>query len=93
MPGGEANITTCIEDPSDATGPGGATRVCSLESTVLVREANKPSFSDVTQELTSFFSPDDNKRHALFEIENEDWLWQYDNKGLRLAQLRFYFVD
>ena len=29
-------------------------------------------------------------RYALFRDEFEDWHWQYDNRGLRLAQLRFY---
>ena len=30
------------------------------------------------------------ERIALFSGDTEDWFWNYDNKGLRLAQLRFY---
>jgi hypothetical protein len=26
----------------------------------------------------------------LFDDRFEDFLWEYDNRGLRLAQLRFY---
>ena len=29
-------------------------------------------------------------RVALFAGNTKDWFWNYDNSGLRLAQLRFY---
>lgn len=29
-------------------------------------------------------------REHIFADENKDYLWKYDNNGLRLAQLRFY---
>jgi len=29
-------------------------------------------------------------RIALFAGNTQDWFWNYDNNGLRLAQLRFY---
>lgn len=32
-------------------------------------------------------------RIALFAGDTEDWFWNYDNNGLRLAQLRFYYLD
>jgi len=32
-------------------------------------------------------------RIALFAGNTQDWFWNYDNNGLRLAQLRFYYVD
>ena len=32
-------------------------------------------------------------RIALFAGNTEDWFWNYDNNGLRLAQLRFYTID
>ncbi len=32
-------------------------------------------------------------RIALFAGDTEDWFWNYDNNGLRLAQLRFYEVE
>jgi hypothetical protein len=27
---------------------------------------------------------------SLFDLMLQDYFWQYDNKGLRLLQLRFY---
>lgn len=32
-------------------------------------------------------------RIALFAGNTQDWFWNYDNDGLRLAQLRFYEMD
>ncbi len=32
-------------------------------------------------------------RIALFAGNTEDWFWNYNNDGLRLAQIRFYYVD
>ncbi|MFZ8984665.1 MAG: hypothetical protein ACO213_10340 [Steroidobacteraceae bacterium] len=32
-------------------------------------------------------------RIALFAGNTQDWFWNYDNNGLRLAQLRFYTID
>ena len=29
-------------------------------------------------------------RISLFAGDTQDWFWNYDNNGLRLAQLRFY---
>lgn len=29
----------------------------------------------------------------LFSDPNFDYYWQYDNQGLRLAQLRFYQIE
>jgi hypothetical protein len=50
----------------------------------------------VTNELTSLVYYDEVTlkyyRVALFSGNFEDWFWQYDNKGLRLAQLRFYLL-
>jgi len=90
-PGGSAVITTCAYDPDlDET-------VCSTENTVdvLVRGNGKSSFQNVTKELTTVcLDTDDNTvcdtRVDLFSGDLEDWYWDYDNNGLRLAQLRFY---
>jgi hypothetical protein len=32
------------------------------------------------------------ERVALFHDPFADWFWQYDNRGLRLAQIRFYLI-
>ena len=87
-PGGAATITTCATDPT--TGE----EVCSTENAVLVRNKGKQTFTNVTNELTSLVADIDGdgltERVSLFSGGLEDWMWQYANKGLRLAQLRFY---
>jgi len=100
QPGGSAAITTCATDKT--TGE----VVCSTENTVdvLTRKNGQPLFQNVTQELTSLVACVDTNpdpaitdivctRYALFRDEFSDFYWQYDNNGLRLAQLRFYRLD
>jgi hypothetical protein len=78
--------------------------VCSTENTLdvgaLVRKTGKMVFKDVTNELTSLqvcvVDPitlvETCTRYALFDDNFIDFFWQYDNFGLKLAQLRFYPV-
>jgi len=90
-----ATMTTCATVQGELQ--------CSLENTVQTREKGKSSFTDVTNQLTSLvveycWQYDDlgdcidwrTTRVALFAGDTEDWFWNYDNNGLRLAQLRFY---
>lgn len=90
QPGGSATITTCATDPS--TGE----VVCSTENVLLIRSRGKSTFTNVTNELTSLVTDidadGDLDRVALFQGGLEDWFWQYDNRGLRLAQIRFYLL-
>ena len=93
-----AVMTTCATDVS--TGE----LVCSTENTLdvgaLVRKTGKTVFQDVTKELTSLnvCVTDPTTlvvtctRYALFDSAFIDFFWQYDNFGLKLAQLRFYPV-
>ena len=96
QPGGDAIVTTCAYVDDDFE--------CSTENTVFVRNPGRTAFANVTQELTSLvlcYDVDDDPevedidcfRYALFEGDFEDWFWNYDNNGLRLAQLRFYETD
>jgi hypothetical protein len=89
-PNGSATITTCATDKT--TGE----VVCSEENKVLVRNRGKQTFENVTNELTSLVANIDadpqSERVALFHDPFVDWFWQYDNRGLRLAQLRFYLI-
>lgn len=85
-PGGSAEIETCIEDSGLV---GNVNRICSMESAVLVRNSGKNYFTEVTRQLTSFVAANGD-RFPLFDDDFEDWLWEYNNEGLRLAQLRFY---
>jgi len=78
--------------------------VCSTENTLdvgaLVRKTGKMVFKDVTKELTSLVActidpvtqVETCTRFALFDDDFVDFFWQYDNFGLKLAQLRFYSV-
>ena len=55
-------------------------------------------FKDVTNELTSLVActidpitlVETCTRYALFDDAFMDFFWQYDNLGLKLAQLRVY---
>lgn len=88
-PGGSATMTTCAYDGSE--------KICSEENTILIRNKRKSSFSNVTKELTSlvYYNSDSGRyeRVALFQGDLEDWFWQYENKGLKLAQLRLYLIE
>lgn len=91
-PGGSATITTC------ATDTGTNTVVCSTANAVLVRNASKPVVKNVTDALTtltcnSTTCPNLCGSTCTFEIFStgfEDFFWQYDNNGLKNAQVRFY---
>ena len=95
-PGGEADITTCavgagedgvLETADDEV-------VCSTESVLLVRTRGQNKFQNYTKELTTIYADIDDdgnmERVGLFEDMFYDYFWDYDNRGLRLAQLRFY---
>ncbi len=89
-PGGSAVATTCFEDAGGDTW-------CSAESVVLVRGTGKSTFKNVSKELLSLCLDTDGDRicdirTSLFDDDNVDYFWSYDNDGLRLAQLRFYEI-
>lgn len=94
-----AVVTSCYYDSTTAE------TVCSLESTmdVLTRTTGKKPFQDITKELTTVLvcleydplNPTvcvDYDRQGIFEMSDYLYFWDYANKGLRLAQLRFYPV-
>lgn len=89
-PGGSSVTTTCATDPT--TGE----EVCSTEQLVLVRGTGRSSFSDVSRDLLFIYADidgdGDEDRVSLFDDRLTDYFWQYDNNGLKLAQLRFYPV-
>lgn len=91
-PGGAATITTCAYDDTN-------TRVCSTDTTLNVfsrGSGGKSTFQNVTQALTTLYGCFDVSGSTvcetvpLFSGPLTDFLWQYDNNGLRVAQLRFY---
>ena len=92
-PGGSATITTCAEDKATGT-----IEYCSAGAYVAVldRGNGKQTFTNVSRELlyvTGNFFDDGVKRYPLFGDDLFDYFWDYENNGLRLAQLRFYEIE
>jgi len=89
-PGGTATTTTCATDV--ATGE----LFCSVFQMVLVRTSGKQTFTNVSKQLLFIFADTNGdgklERFPLFDSAMQDFFWQFDNNGLRLAQLRFYQV-
>jgi hypothetical protein len=87
-PGGSSKTTTCATDPDDGS------LVCSVIYLELTRSRGKSTFDNVTKYLLYIYADVDDDgdldRVSLFDNELEDYFWQYDNNGLKLAQLRFY---
>jgi hypothetical protein len=63
---------------------------------VLTRTSGKQSFTNVSKELLYIYADINSdgtlERVNLFGDQLTDYYWQYDNSGLKLAQLRFYEV-
>ena len=83
-----SKTTTCA---TDATGP---TEVCSVISMILVRDKGKSTFTNVSKYLLFMYADINGDgvldRVSLFDNRLQDYYWDYDNTGLRVAQLRFY---
>ena len=89
-PGGGVTITTCGELAD------GTMRVCSSENTGLISRNNgTPTFKKVTNQLTSIVALINGKiqRTALFTDAFQQFLWQYDNQGLRNGMVVFCGAD
>lgn len=89
-PGGSSITTTCATDPT--TGD----VVCSDQSMILVRGTGGSKFTNVSKSLLYVIADLDGdgtvEKVPLFGDQLQDYFWQYDNNGLRLAQIRFYQV-
>jgi hypothetical protein len=92
-PGGSSTTTTCAYD--DVLGE----TYCSTLSMVLVRDAKggKSSFTNYSRELLYVYQDFDGDgivdRMPLFGDSAYQFYWDYDNQGLKLAQLRFYEIS
>ena len=87
-PGGNATITPCATDTNTLE------VVCSSTNVFLMRTKGKQTFQNVTTQLTTltFISPVTGLpvTVSLFDPEFQNFFWNFQNDGLRLAQLRFY---
>jgi hypothetical protein len=102
-PGGTGQLTTCgISDSGTPTDPSDDEVVCSTNSVDLERKPGRSLFRNVTKELTTvdycvqILDTDGNviscteETALLFDPDFYQYLWDYDNQGLRLVQMRFY---
>jgi hypothetical protein len=89
-PGGSSKTTTCMTDSTGET-------YCSVYSMVLVRGTGKSTFTNVSQQLLYVYADTDGdgklERYPLFGDSLASYYWDYDNAGLKLAQLRFYEIS
>jgi hypothetical protein len=88
-PGGSSSQTTCA---TDTTG----TLYCSIYSSVQTRTKGKQTFTNVSKELLYIYyynSKGQLVRAPLFDSSLQNFYWQYDNKGLKNLQMRFYQVS
>jgi hypothetical protein len=94
-PNRSATVGSCIEGDLDPTLDGVET-LCSTETKLLVRGTGKPRVENVSKELLSVCLDTDDvvgcdTRSFLFDDETVEYLWNYDNNGLRVAQM--YFLE
>ena len=82
---GSANMSTCFTDTTT-----GDTFCDTGLMVVPLTKVAPPKFANVSKQLLSVCDPSTGKTTAIFSNKNFDYFWQYDNQGLRLAQLRFY---
>lgn len=90
-PGGTATNTTCGVDPAIPTDT-----ICSVFQLDLTSHGQK-TFQNVTKEMLYVYAvlPGQTtvSRVPLFDSRLQDYFWNYDNNGLKLAQFRFYPVS
>jgi hypothetical protein len=97
-PGGSATMTTCGvgAGEDDILGNSDDEIICSEENVLLVRSKGQSKFTNKTKELTTIRADidgdGDTERVGIFADDLYSYFWDYDNQGLRLAQLRFYPV-
>lgn len=86
-PSGSATVTTCGTDPTGEL-------ECSMISMTLDASSRPSKFTNVSKYLLYIYADVDEdtdvERVALFTDQWRDFYWDYDNNGLKLAQLRFY---
>ena len=73
-------------------------RVCGLDNQLKLDASGRPAkFENVTANLLYLYNVTIDgafyKRIPLFSDVLQDYFWSYDNKGLKLLQLRFYHCD
>ncbi|MBN2412805.1 hypothetical protein JXQ31_14040 [candidate division KSB1 bacterium] len=97
-PGGKVDMTTGATDPGEdgIFGTADDIIVFSVDTLKVGREKGKPKWDNVSNELLYIYVDLDEdgvpERYNLFNEALQDYFWEYDNRGLKLLQLRFYEV-
>lgn len=98
-PGGSASMVTMAtwEGPDGILGTADDEPVTSLAVLEVERGKGKVgSFENVSKYLLYVYADVDGdgvvERVPLFDEDFQDFLWQYDNNGLKVLQLRFYEI-
>ena len=90
-PNGTATNRTCGVDPALQSDT-----ICSVMQLDLSRTKGQQTFQNVTKEMLYVYAilPGQTtlSRVPLFDPRLQDYFWNYDNNGLKLAQFRFYPV-
>ncbi len=88
-PGGTSTTTTCATDPVTLE------LVCSTLNLILIREKGKSTFTKADRYLLFIEVDLDGdgslEKYPLFDPALQDYFWDYDNNGLKLVQMRFYY--
>jgi hypothetical protein len=96
QPGNGANVTTCATGPGEdgILGNEDDEEICSVMILELQRDRGKSKFENVSAELLYIYADIDGdgtlQRVGLFDDSLLGYFWDYENQGLKLAQLRFY---
>jgi len=90
-PGGSSATTACFDDAQTLE------TYCSVGSMVLVRDGGRSKAENVSDDLLFVYADTDldgvTERYSLFSDTLDSYFWDYDNTGLKLAQLRFYPIS
>ena len=95
-PGGKSITTTCATGPGEdgVLGTEDDEEVCSMIQLELVRDSGRSRFQNVSKYLLYIYADLNGdttlERVPLFDDRLRGYLWDYDNAGLKLVQLRFY---
>ena len=94
-PGGHSFMTSCFEYFDEELGE--YVELCSDETLTLERLRGKMGFQNVSKEVLTLVIDVDGdgvlERLGLFDEELYEYFWEYDNHGLKIAQLRFYPIS
>jgi hypothetical protein len=96
-PGGTGDITTWATAPGEdgIFGTADDEEVYSIYSVELDNSTRPGKFTNVSKELLYIYVDLDGvggvERYPLFDEALQDYFWSYDNNGLKVVQLRFYY--